>query len=148
MSVGYANQTLSWIFLEWRRLLSKALMPYGVTIQQFYILSLLNKKGSLVASQVAVLLHCDRPTASVIIQHLVKKDLILKVQRGQNKKYYDLELSAKGEQLIHSILEDVTLLKCTPYDTLNEEELHTLCLLLQKVKSQVEVLKGEQHEFN
>ncbi|MFN2285956.1 MAG: hypothetical protein ACK2UQ_16200, partial [Anaerolineae bacterium] len=55
-------------FLTWRRYLQNFLVPYKITLKQAYVLRQLTKREYLYPSDIASMLYCDRPTATVIIR--------------------------------------------------------------------------------
>jgi DNA-binding MarR family transcriptional regulator len=57
------------IFLSWRRHLESGARPYGVTLKQQYLLRRL-AESDLRPSQIADMLFCDRPTATVVIDNM------------------------------------------------------------------------------
>jgi len=57
------------VFLTWRRHLESDIRPYGITLPQQYLLRQLAEKD-LHPSQIADLLFCDRPTATVVIDNM------------------------------------------------------------------------------
>lgn len=123
---------MSWLFLEWRRFLQKRLVGYDITLPQLSLLKELNKKEFLLPLEIADYLHCDRPTASVIIKNLEKKELICRKKDEKNSKFHRIYISGKGQDYIQMIDSSVPELTVSPFDVLTLEEKEQLLLLLNK----------------
>lgn len=86
------------IYLYWTRLLKQQLVPHDITLKQQFLLKQLVKKPFLYPHQIADMLYCDRPTASVIIGNMVKKGWVEKVQDDENKKQFKVVITSKGKE--------------------------------------------------
>jgi DNA-binding MarR family transcriptional regulator len=91
------------VFLMWKRRLQKRLVGRGVSLKQLYLLRRLARRGSMMPSEVADKLFCDRPTASVIIRNMERKGWIVKERDPKNARQVLISLSpagrAKAEEL-------------------------------------------------
>jgi DNA-binding MarR family transcriptional regulator len=87
-------------FLTWRRHLQKGLVPYKITLKQLYVLNQLIKKDFLYPSEIAELLFCDRPTATVILKNLERQGWIKKIKDPDNKKWLRVIITDKGKNKI------------------------------------------------
>lgn len=131
-STGVLTERLSWLFLEWRRFLQKRLVGYNISLQQISLLRQLDKHEFLLPNEVAVFLHCDRPTASVVIKNLEKKSFIYQMKDERNAKYHKLFISKKGKELLEFVNASVPPLTVSPFDVLSPEENEQLYYLLNK----------------
>lgn len=84
------------IFLTWRRHLEGGVRPYGVTIKQQYLLKQLAAKEYLYPSDIAEMLFCDRPTATVIIGNLKKNGLVDTAKDETNGRRQKVWLTEAG----------------------------------------------------
>ena len=84
------------IFLTYRRRLQKELTPYQITLKQQYVLNQLAKKGCLLPSEIAEMLFCDRPTATVVIKNLEKQHWVQREKDLKNGKQIMITLTAAG----------------------------------------------------
>jgi DNA-binding MarR family transcriptional regulator len=90
-------------FLTWRRHLQKGLVSHKITLKQFYVLNQLIKKDFLYPSEIADLLFCDRPTATIILRNLERQSWIKKIKDPNNRKWLRVVITNKGKKKIASI---------------------------------------------
>ena len=90
-------RTLAESFLTWRRYRQGLLTPHGITLQQAFVLRRIQRKGGLHPSQIAELLYCDRPTASVVIRNMTRRGWVVRTLDPGNRKYAIVDLTPAGE---------------------------------------------------
>lgn len=91
-----AMSRLGVVFLTWRRYLESGIRPYGVTLKQQYLLKQLAAKGFLYPSDIADMLFCDRPTATVIIQNLKRYGFVCSEKDEGNGRRQKVMLTQAG----------------------------------------------------
>lgn len=80
---------------------------YGVSRQEWSILSTVANAGQIAPSDVAVLVGLDRPRASKAVSALMAKKLLLRSQaQGQGRRFV-LQLTAEGLGLVQSLYPQV-----------------------------------------
>ena len=126
------------IFLTWRRALQKDLVPHKITLKQQYVLNQLAKREFLYPSQIADMLFCDRPTATVIIKNIEREKWIRREKDIENAKQIRIYITEEGRQKLASLKgasgpEDMTLYD--PLVCLTDKERDQLDTLLAKVLS-------------
>ncbi|WP_312857343.1 MarR family winged helix-turn-helix transcriptional regulator [Neobacillus endophyticus] len=145
-SSGILTEKISWLFLEWRRYNQKRLIIYDITIQQMALLTELNKNEFLSPNEIADYLHCDRPTASVIIKNLEKKDWIYRKKNEKNARYHKILISEKGKEVLKRVNSSVPPLTISPFDVLTSEESDQLFDLLKKCENRMkEIILSKEH---
>ncbi len=135
-------EKVGWLFLEWRRLRQKRISPYGLTIQQYSILKQLTKSDYLAPSDIAEWLHCDRPTASVIIKNLEKKEWIDRCRDEQNAKRHRIFITEQGKVLLQRIENELPDSPEQPFDVLTEEECAAMLGSLRKACKRMKILSA------
>lgn len=122
------------IFLTGRRQLQRKIAPMKITLKQYYLLRQLTKQEYLNPSQVADMLFCDRPTATVIIKNLERQNWIRREKDPENGKQIRLYLTDEGrkkyeqtEEFIYGQEEN------DPLDCLTLKEKELLDRLITKV---------------
>lgn len=100
----------------------------------------------MIPSEVAEYMHCDRPTASVIIKNLEKKGLIYRRKGEENARYHRLYLSDEGREYLAFINEAVPPLDISPFDVLTPEESEQLYGLLTKCADRMREIKDQKQE--
>ncbi|MHB1394346.1 MAG: MarR family winged helix-turn-helix transcriptional regulator [Clostridia bacterium] len=128
------------IYLTWSRLLQKELVPHKITLKQQYVLRQLTKKDFLYPSQIADMLFCDRPTATVIIKNLEREKWVKREKDLENAKQIRIYITEEGRQKLISLkgasgLEDMD--RYDPLRCLTEEERQQLDVLMNKVLSHI-----------
>jgi DNA-binding MarR family transcriptional regulator len=119
-------------FLTWRRYLQKSLNPLGVTLKQQYVLRQLARSEPLYPSDIARMLFCDRPTATVVLDNLAKQGWIERSKDPANRKFTLITLTPAGRQKLDAL----AALQPEPFDPLacfSEEEIRQLSDLLAKL---------------
>lgn len=124
------------LYLTWTRLLKQQLVPHDITLKQQFVLKQLRKSPYLYPSQIADMLYCDRPTASVIISNMSKKGWVKKIKDEENGKQFKVIITDEGKQKWLSLngasgKEDMD--RFDPLRCLTEEERQQLDELITKV---------------
>ncbi len=124
------------IYLTWTRNLKQQLVPHGITLKQQFVLMQLRNKPFLYPHQIAEMLFCDRPTASVIIRNMAKKGWVDKIKDEENRKQYKIIITDAGRDKYTSLngasgKEDMD--RFDPLKYLNKEERQQLDQIVSKV---------------
>ncbi|NRD77110.1 winged helix-turn-helix transcriptional regulator [Bacillus sp. BRMEA1] len=110
------------------------------------LLTELNKNEFLSPNEIADYLHCDRPTASVIIKNLEKKDWIYRKKNEKNARYHKILISEKGKEVLKRVNSSVPPLTISPFDVLTSEESDQLFDLLKKCENRMkEIILSKEH---
>ncbi|MDT8716910.1 MarR family transcriptional regulator [Clostridium sp. 19966] len=131
---------MSIIFLTWRRSLQKDLLPHKITLKQEYVLETLIKNDFLNPSQIAEMLFCDRPTATVIIKNMEREGWIRKEKDLENGKMINIYITEKGRQKLLEIQQEAAegnKHKYDPTECLSNEERDQLDKLLRKIRKNI-----------
>jgi DNA-binding MarR family transcriptional regulator len=128
---------MSVAFLTWRRHLQRNLVPYGITLKQQFVLHQLEKKEYLYPSDIAEMLYCDRPTATVILDNLVKQGWIRRDREEENRKHVRVSLTEAGREKLTE-LGAVQWQDFDPLESFTEEEVRQFDGLLRKLQAHVE----------
>lgn len=91
------------IFLTWKRHLQRKLNPHKITLKQLYVLRQLERREFLYPSQIADMLFCDRPTATVVIKNLEREGWVTKEKDHENSKQIKVFLAPGGYQKLLSL---------------------------------------------
>lgn len=130
------------ISLMWSRFLQRELLPHGITLKQIYLLKHLIKTDYIYPADIAELLFCDRPTASVIIRNLEKKGWLEKRPDPDDGKRLRISITLSGAKMVSQVLDsgykgDKAF---EPETVLTPEEINELERLLIKIHSFVKRL--------
>ena len=124
------------IFLTYRRQLQKELTPHEITLKQHYLLKQLTRKDFLYPSEIADILFCDRPTATVVLNNMEKQHWIQREKDLENGKQIKIILTQEGRDKFNAVDKALQTSPNSTYDPLaclTDEEKFQLDRLLNKV---------------
>ena len=82
--------------LAWKRYLEAPLLREGWTLKQVAVLRRLQHAGKLAPSQIAQMLYCVRPTASVVIANLEKRGWVSRETSPSDGRRRVVRLTNRG----------------------------------------------------
>ena len=129
-------------FLTWRRYLQGFLVPYQITLKQAYVLRQLIKQEYLYPSDIASMLYCDRPTATVIIRNMEKVGWVQREKDEQNRKFVRISITEAGRQKLEAL--QASPWANPPFDPLecfSEGEVQQLEQLLDKLNQHLKQIR-------
>ena len=127
-------------FLTWRRFLQKRLSPYRITLKQQYVLRQLAKTDYVFPSDIAVMLFCDRPTATVVIDNLAKQGWVVRKRDNNNRKFIRIAITPAGR----SKMRELAAMQSDPFDPLacfTTKEMERFAYLLEKLNDHLSQIK-------
>ena len=114
--------------------LKEFLKPYGVTMQQFNVLRILNgQKEPISTSEIRTRMLDRMSDASRIVERLFQKGLVERSQCAKDRRLVDVRISKEGIKLIRKIDKQSKKID-NILENLDEEEVETLNKLLDKVR--------------
>ncbi len=111
-----------------------AVERYHITMSQFIILREI-QHGMDSVSRLAVERHISRPAISRLVDILVTKDLVKRVENPDDRRHVSLSLTAQGEKLIKSLYKDTNCWMATKMEKLNDGELNTVISALRLLRT-------------
>jgi DNA-binding MarR family transcriptional regulator len=130
------------IFLTWQRYLQKQLVPHQITLKQQFVLRKLVAKPSLNPSQIAHMLYCDRPTATVILNNMERQGWVRKSKDPLNRKLVDISITVEGREKLASLQQAFeSAQEFDPLSCFSEEENEQLNQLLKKLNDHLQQIK-------
>ncbi|MDD1775189.1 MAG: MarR family transcriptional regulator [Methanobacterium sp.] len=114
-----------------KQLLTGDLKEY--TLRQLYYIELIDKKKGISISELSKILDVNKSTVSVAINQLIDLNIVIKKQSENDKRFYYLELTPKGEDIIikHMQVHKDTIKKIL--DILNPEEVDNFIKIINKI---------------
>jgi DNA-binding MarR family transcriptional regulator len=131
------------IFLTWRRYLQRDLISHKITLKQLHVLRQLERRAFLYPSQIADMLFCDRPTATVVIKNMERDGWVAKEKDPVNSKQIKVFLTPEGRQKLASLENRAKPpeREIDPLDCFSDDEKQLFDQLLNKLGRHMEVLK-------
>jgi DNA-binding MarR family transcriptional regulator len=130
-------QRLGIAFLTWRRYVQRHVTAHDITLKQSFVLGrLAEQDGCLLPSRIALLLFCDRPTATVIVKNMEKRGWVRRERDTEDRRQKRVTITEAGRQKLAEIQEQVwepLEAAFDPLGCLNHDEIETLDGLLARL---------------
>lgn len=84
------------VHLTWKRRLQAEVARHGITLKHLYVLRQLRRTKTLKPSQIADMLFCDRPTATVAIDTMQKHGWVRRDADPASRKNVLVSLTSAG----------------------------------------------------
>ena len=136
-------EAIGMAFLTLKRYRQKEVLPYGITLKQFYVLRQLKRKGSLNPSEIADMLFCDRPTATVVIKNMAKQGWVKRNMDPDDSRRIRITLESAGLAKLEQVSRDRPESKAKSFDPLScfsSKEKEQFTGLLAKLNHHLEEL--------
>lgn len=133
-------ELISKIHLDWKRRVARDLAPFGVSPKQVFLLRKLHESGGLPPSEIAVLLHADRPSATSMIDTLERAGWVSRRRHAGDRRQVVVELTPAGLDKLRSVPERLWRSGKTALDPeacLSEEERHQLTTFLTRMHAAI-----------
>jgi DNA-binding MarR family transcriptional regulator len=132
-------------FLIWRRWLARGYAKHGLSLKQYYLLRHLKREEYLYPADIADLLFCDRPTATVVIRNMEKAGWASRMRDPENGKRFRIVLTARGREKLEAARSDPRRPEklFDPLSCFSAEEKSTFDALLTKLVGHLEGLPPE-----
>ncbi len=118
------KQTLQKVFNE---------LKVDITVDQWVILNELNQHGPLSQNELGNFSFKDAPTVTRIIDLLSKKDLVKRKMDKNDRRKYNVELTAKGNKMVNKLLPYIVEFRKMGWEGLTEKDIKKLQKILDKV---------------
>jgi DNA-binding MarR family transcriptional regulator len=112
---------------------TERLKPYGVTPEQWSIISILSSSKVTTQKELAKSINKNQTTVVRMIQSMEKKGLVKKTYNQQDRRSHDLILTPKGSDLKKDLLPEVKDAHNFVTSSLSEQETEQLKVLLNKL---------------
>jgi len=138
-------QDIGMAFLTWKRYCQKKeALPYGITLKQLYVLKQLSREKSLYPSDIAEMLFCDRPTATVVIKNMEKHGWVKRDMDSRDSRRIMVTMKPAGHAKLKEIKEKQAISQgelFDPLDCFDSREKATLSKLLAKLNHHLKQIK-------
>ncbi len=106
-------------FLTLKHFRQRDVLPYEITLKQFYVLRQLKRKGVLNPSEIADMLYCDRPTATVVIKNMEKQGWVKRELDPDDSRRIRVTLKPAGQTKMKEIARKLIDSKKESFDPLS-----------------------------
>lgn len=135
-------------FLTLKRYRQKEVHPHGITLKQFYVLRQLKQKGQLYPSEIADMLFCDRPTATVVIKNIEKQGWIKRELDPDDARRFKITMDSEGHTKFTNLVKTIQKSNEKPFDPFScfsNQEKERFSKLLSKLNQHLKQL--DTHTF-
>jgi len=105
----------------------------GITVDQWVILDLVNRKEALSQNEIAELSYKDAPTVTRIIDLLCKKGLLFRTPDASDRRRLKIRLTPTGEQKVEAVYPVVADLRKRGWKGLTDEDFAHLLRILDTI---------------
>ena len=97
-----------------------------LTLPQYALLSSLVYSGLISMTEVSSKLHITKPAVTSLVDRLERKKYLKRLAHGEDRRVTLLELSTKGERIVHNTQGRVLHFLLSALDQFNQEEQETI----------------------
>lgn len=106
-----------------------------ITIDQGLILLFLNDRPELTQKKIGDLIFRENASVARMIDSLVKKNFLKRSVNEQDRRRYELEITADGEKILNSLSTIIMTNRQKAVEGITEKELSQLKIILNKIIS-------------
>lgn len=117
------------------RSLEQDLTPLQLNAQQFAILRITEREGTVTPGELAERLHVDRPTVSRLLRTLKQRGWLRAKRSLLDARHDELRVTARGQRHLDQAREVFERFTQTIEADFSDEELSTLLVLLSRLTS-------------
>ena len=105
------------------------------TLRQLYYIELISKNEGISVSELSKALDVKKSTVSIAVNQLIKLGIVVKVRSNKDKRFYFLQLTSKGEDIMkmHKQVHKNTINKIL--EVLDPEEVDKFIKIIKKIDS-------------
>ncbi len=100
---GAVLARISRVHLGWKRYIQRQLAPYGLNPKQFHVLRKVEERGFLLPSEVARMVHADRPTVSSLVRTMERAGWVTTEPDPEDGRRRRIVLRPAGRSLLRRI---------------------------------------------
>lgn len=113
--------------------LNSLLLKNDLSESQFYVLDALFHLGPLAQKEISKKISCSDGNMTMVIDNLEKEDLVSRTRGTNDRRFYFVHLTKKGEKKIKSVLPAFVQNVKKLLDTLSNQEQEELQRLTKKI---------------
>src|SRR5262245_55799817 len=103
MKSGAVLAQVSRLHLSWKRYVQRELLPYGINPKQIFVLRKLAGRDFLLPSEIAELVHADRPTVTTLVRTMERAGWVASEPAPDDGRKRHVVLRPAGRALLHRI---------------------------------------------
>ncbi len=110
---------------------------FDITVEQFHVLRYV-RRGKDCMSELAAAKNISRPAISQAVDILVRKGLLTRLQRTQDRRYVELSLTNSGNALLDAVFKETRDWMKERMRALDADELETIAKAMEAMKKMLE----------
>ncbi len=109
-----------------------------ITIEQWLVLNVINENELISQISIGEKLVKDKPTISRMVNHLEKKEFIIKNTSPLDTRKVELSMSKKGRVLIDTLYPIIEKIRFTGLNKLTKDENKNIKSILEKIQNNLD----------
>jgi len=110
---------------------------FDISVEQFHVLRYV-RRGTDSVSELATAKNISRPAISQAVEILVKKGLLTRVPKKEDRRCVDLVLTKAGNDLLDTVFKETRRWMKEQMQDLNSEELETITRAMEIMKKMMD----------
>ena len=129
-----------------RRRLTRAIEPFGITLQQFNVLRILRgaDPDGLPTLSVAGRMVERTPGVTRLLDRLEAEDLVERVRDAEDRRRVVARITADGKSLLQRVDDTFEVAEDSAFSELSESEIELLVRFLGRIRVHLDLLEGSQ----
>lgn len=119
--------------LSFSRILAR--LNAGITVDQWVILAILNRKDGISQNEICEEVFKDAPTVTRILDLLEKKGIVERKPDVKDRRRFKIYITSEGKKIVDKYMEEVRKFRKQSYESLTPQQLEQLQLILDKIYS-------------
>lgn len=116
-----------------KKVLSRALLPYDITPEQYGILNRLSLKDGISQKQLSELIVRDQTSIGKVLDKLERKELIVRKDDPTDRRAFLLYLTPQGRELATLLITHVEAIHAMAEKGISEEEIDIFITVINKL---------------
>ncbi|WP_139997072.1 MarR family winged helix-turn-helix transcriptional regulator [Paenibacillus paridis] len=116
-----------------KKVLSRALLPYDITPEQYGVLSRLFRKDGISQKQLSELIVRDQTSIGKVLDKLERKELIVRQDDPTDRRAFLLYLTTKGRELAELLVSHVEAIHAKASEGIAEEDIDVFVKVINQL---------------
>ncbi len=109
-----------------------------LTVDQWVVLDHLSQNRGISQIELGNITFKDPPTMTRILDLLVKKEMVTRLNSSSDRRKFTIDLTEKGREVHHQANEIITEVRKQAWSNLNEHDYNTLVKIMDTIYTNVE----------
>ncbi|RZF62445.1 MarR family winged helix-turn-helix transcriptional regulator [Sphingobacterium corticibacterium] len=112
---------------------------FDITIDQWSILKVLYNEDPMTHKELAEKTGKDQPTLTRIVDIIIKKELVERVNHPQDRRCLLIQLTAKGKNKVKELSPEIAQIRMKAWENLSEEDFKNFTRILDTIYNNLNI---------